>query len=502
MRRWRRGPNAALLVAILPLTHSAFTVAGSDVLGAASHSSTQVISTSEAGRRANGPSFDSVIAGSGKVIAFASHATNLVAGDDNVRTDVFARDLRTGSLELISQSSHGEIGNEDSSLPSLSDDGRYVVFQSNASNLVPGFGWGSIHFHDRVTGNKTPVAVGIDGRPANRVSANPTVSGDGNYVVFYSLATNLVSDDSNGVADTFVYDVRNGEVERVSVSATGDEANGLSYPAWFHGSISKEGRFVAYVSSASNLVPGDEPGTWDAFIRDRHTGTTRRISERDGMRIPGSSQNIAISGDGTVAAIVQERPALRADQAGFGVTNPNADIIVVDLRSGALEVIAGTQVAPEVLYKDMVSLSGDGRYIAFTSTSPYQTVVDNKGSSNVYLYDRALKETALINVSSQGAPALGGSSAVPSVSSDGRLVTFVSSSPTLTGKDRKVCVVYLNPGLCSDVFVRDRGAISCANGRREEGSISRMVAGLRPHAPDGLHERLQRHGCGLAEAGA
>ncbi|HEX9697102.1 MAG TPA: hypothetical protein VGB64_12425 [Actinomycetota bacterium] len=490
----------ATLAALLQLSHAAVAVA--DEMRANPHPNTRVISMSETGRPADGPSFDSVIAGSGTVVAFASRAANLSAGDDNDRADVFARDLTSGSLELISRSSGGEIGDDDSSLPSLSYDGRYIAFHSFASNLVPGFGWGSIYLHDRATGVKTPVTKGPHGHPADGVSGNPTVSGDGNYVVFYSRASNLVHADTNGVSDTFVYDVRSDIVERVSISTTGAQANGPSHPAWFHASISTDGRFVAYISSASNLVLGDDPGTWDAFIYDRHTQTTRRISERDGVRIAGSSRNVAISPDGTVAAIVQEWPAIRAEHIGIGVTNPNADILVVDLATSEVEVITNTEPAPGALYKDMVSLSRDGRYIAYTSRAPLQTAIDNKGSENVYLYDRELNETTLVNVSSQGVPALGGDSGVPSISGDGSLITFVSSSPTLTGSDRTACVVYGNPGLCSDVFLRDRGPIHCEDGRREEGSVSRMVAGLRTYAPRPVSERLQRHGCTLAGAGA
>lgn len=463
---------------------------------------TYAVSVGEGGHRSNGPSYAAAISGSGRFVAFASRGSNLISGDDNGRADVFVKDTVSGALELISRSAAGEPGDHDSELPSVSANGRHVAFLSSASNLAPGFGWLSVYLHDRAAGSTIPVSRGPNGEPANSVSGNPTVSGSGASVVFYSWASNLVPGDTNGTMDTFVYDARREQIERVSVGVDGTQANGMSYPAWFHGSISSDGRFVAYVSSASNLVAGDDPGTWDAYVFDRATRRTRRVSERDGIRIPGSSENVVISPDGSVAAFVQARPAVRAEPLGTGIGSPDADIFLVDLANGDLELISDPLVSPGVMHKDMLALSGDGRFVAYSSKAPLQTAIDAKGRDNVFLYDHIRGTTSLVSASSEGLPAVGGDSVFPSISHDGKLISFSSSSPTLAGQDRKICFVHGAPGLCSDVFLRDRGSAYCTNGSREEGSVSRMVAGSRPHLPAQMRRPLLGFGCALAGAGA
>jgi len=444
-----------------------------------------------------------MISGSGNFVTFTSRAENLVPGDTNGVADIFVRDLLAGTLDLVSRSSDGSPGNWASEQPSISNDGRYVVFISKATNFDPRFVVRHIYLHDRRTRRTIPISKAADGAPANGVSGNPSITGDGNYVVFYSWADNLVPDDTNGQTDTFVYDVRLDVTERVSISSSGSQSDSASHPAWFHGSISGDGRFVAFVSSATNLVLGDTPGTRDAFLHDRRTGETFRLSEGpDGVRFAGASRNAVISADGTVAGIVQEWPAIRSEDAGIGVSNPNADIIVLDLRSGQQEVISSPEPTPGILYKDMVSLSGDGRYVAYATRATFQTLIDNKGSENVYLYDRELGETTLVNVSNEGLPAVGGESGLPSLSWDGRRIAFASSSPTLSRDDAKTCIAELGSTLCHDAFVRDRGTAVCSSGRREEGSLSRVVGGSRYRAPERLQPALQRLGCATAQAGA
>ena len=204
--------------------------------------------------------------------------TNLVRGDTNGVRDIFVRDRATGRIERVSVRTNGAQGNQDSGLQGIgmSADGRYVAFESSSTNLVPDDTnrKQDVFVHDRRTGRTERVSLGRSGRQANGNSFYPSISGDGRYVVFESDATNLVKDDTNGVLDVFIHDRKIGTTERVSVGPNGIQANGNSYAR----SISRDGRYVTFSSTATNLVPGDTNQATDAFVHDRVTGTTERVN--------------------------------------------------------------------------------------------------------------------------------------------------------------------------------------------------------------------------------
>src|SRR5205823_5466864 len=232
-----------------------------------------------AGAEANGTSFAPAISADGRFVAFPSEATNLVPGDTNGVTDVFVRDRRTGTTERVSVSSAGAEANGTSFTPAISADGRFVAFSSDATNLVGRDTNGAVDVfvNDRMTGMTERVSVDSTGAQANAASIEqfcPALSGDGRFVAFESDATNLVPGDTNGVADVFVHDRLTATTERVSVDSAGAQANDKSdFPA-----ISADGSVVAFVSTASNLVPDDTnvcgsfmtPGSCpDLFVRVR-----------------------------------------------------------------------------------------------------------------------------------------------------------------------------------------------------------------------------------------
>jgi len=212
-----------------------------------------------------------------RYITFQSVATNLVVGDNNGLTDVFLHDRDTDSdyifdeagnieTERISVDSSGTQANGNNQHPAISQNGRYVIFQSNASNLVSSDTNGSIDIfdHDRSTGETTRISVDSDGNQVNGNSQYPVISQDGRYVTFHSSASNLVSFDTNGLIDIFDHDRNTGQTTRVSVDSDGKQANGDSqYPA-----ISQDGQYVAFESKASNLVLGDTNGNLDIFAYD------------------------------------------------------------------------------------------------------------------------------------------------------------------------------------------------------------------------------------------
>jgi len=226
-----------------------------------------------------------------------------------------------GNTTRVSVASDGTQSNHDSYNPSISANGRYVAFESEATNLVSGDtnNFRDIFVHDRQTGQTTRVSVASDGTQANGHSFDPSISADGRYVVFESLASNLVSGDTNDHQDIFVHDRQTGQTTRVSVASDGTQANDHS----FDPSISADGRYVAFISFASNLVGGDTeppilPSTTSlpnnpasqgrgvssqVFVHDRQTGATTLVSVAiDGSEGNGHSEEVSISADGRYVA--------------------------------------------------------------------------------------------------------------------------------------------------------------------------------------------------------
>ena len=212
---------------------------------------------------------------------------------------MFVRDLRSGTTRRVSLASDGTQANDFSENPAISADGRYVAFDSVASNLVPGDTNqpSDVFVRDLRSGTTRLVSLAMNGAQANDSSDYPAISADGRYVAFRSFATNLVPGGTNGSEDVFVRDLRSGTTRRVSVAPGGRQANGESFtPA-----ISADGRYVAFDSSASNLVPGDTNHASDVFVRDLRPGlpppintfTVSRIrTKADGafvfaVRVPG-----------------------------------------------------------------------------------------------------------------------------------------------------------------------------------------------------------------------
>ena len=266
---------------------------------------TERVSVASDGAQGNGSSglvtfaFPPALSADGRFVAFVSFATNLVASDTNGATDVFVHDRQTGTTERVSVASDGTEGNAASAGAALSADGRFVAFHSAATNLVAGDtnGTNDVFVHDRQTGITERVSVASDGTQGNKASSYPALSADGRFVAFDSDATNLVAGDTNGTTDVFVHDRQTGTTERVSVaSGGGTQGNGKSGGFFAFPALSADGRFVAFQSDATNLVAGDTNGTTDVFVHDRQTATTERVS------VNGFSAGPALSADGRFVA--------------------------------------------------------------------------------------------------------------------------------------------------------------------------------------------------------
>lgn len=278
------------------------------------HQTTRV-SVDSSGQQGNSDSSSPAISADGRFVTYLSSADNLVTGDTNEKQDVFVYDRTTGITTRASVSSTGEQENDHGQRPSISGDGRFVVFGSGATNLVDGDmnNDQDIFVHDMQTGETTLVSKNSEGVQGNSSSQTPSISADGRYVAYYSIASNLVSGDSNGDYDLFVYDRNTGETTCASMGLTGQTGNGRTY-SYLPPSISADGRFVTFSSQASDLVAGDVNSLEDVFVSDRQTGQTRRIS--DGIT---PSLYPTISTDGNVIAYNSTSSNLVAT-SGNGIT--------------------------------------------------------------------------------------------------------------------------------------------------------------------------------------
>lgn len=286
------------------------------------------ISLSAAGDQANGDSFDASISADGRFVAFQSAANNLVAGDTNGFNDIFVVDRQTSTVSRVSVDSSGGQSNGDSGTgfgPRISADGRFVAFNSGATNLVAGDtnGRADIFVHDRQSGATTRVSVdsaGVQGNGQSGKGAKPSISANGRFVVFESVATNLVAGDTNNFQDVFLHDQQTATTTRISVSSASAQANHASS----FSSISDDGKFVVFDSIASNLVAGDNNGTWDVFVRDVAAGTTRRVSRAlDGSEANGSNGGGTISPNGRFIVFASSATNLVA-----GDTNGQNDVFL------------------------------------------------------------------------------------------------------------------------------------------------------------------------------
>ncbi len=265
------------------------------------------------------------ISADGRFVAFDTDTTNLVANDTNDVSDVFVCDREQGTTERVSVGSGGRQGNGKSSFPKLSADGRFVAFDSEAANLVQGDtnGTGDVFVRDRKLDTTERVSLRAGGRQANGGGGAPSISADGRFVAFGSNATNLVQGDTNDTVDVFVRDRQQDKTERISLGSGERQTDRDS----FNPGISANGRFVAYTSEATNLVQGDTNGVQDVFVRDRRLDTTERVSVGPGERQANgdSFAYLGLSANGRSIAFFS-----RATNLVPGDTNGTTDVFVRD----------------------------------------------------------------------------------------------------------------------------------------------------------------------------
>ena len=355
-------------------------LASSIVLGALALSaaaagppSTTRVSVSSTGAQGDRDTYAAGISASGRYVLLNSMAQNLVPGDTNDSPDVFVRDRTGGVTTRVSVSTGGAQARGRSSAGGMSASGRYVVFESDAPNLVAGDtnNTSDVFLHDLRSGVTSRVSVSSGGRQASGPSGFAAISADGRYVAFSSLAPDLVRGDTNRISDVFVRDLATGKTTRVSLDSHGRQARcNIGYCESTEPVLSAHGRYVAFQSSATNLVPHDTNRLGDVFVRDRRTGRTTRVSvdsrgrQGGGDRTNNGSNAPTISANGRYVVFhSNDSNLVRGD------TNRVFDIFVHDRHTGRTTRVSisssGAQADQESL--GAASISSDGRYVAFTS---------------------------------------------------------------------------------------------------------------------------------------
>ena len=414
-----------------PYSVAAFGGAGSIV--------TERVSESSQHGQGNGLSHEAYMSADGRYVTFESEASDLVSGDTNATADVFVRDRLSDTTSRVSVASDGTQANGSSEDPTISPDGRYVAFRSNATNLVSGDTNNKydIFVHDRQTGTTTRVSVTNSGAQATGASDSPVVARDGAAVVFRSFASNLVSGDTNGETDIFVRDLVAGSTTRVSVSSAGAQGNaGTDGPT-----ISDDGRFVAFDSTASTLVAGDTNAVSDVFLRDRATGTTSRVSvAAGGTQANAASWEASLDADGSTLAFQSGASNLVA-----GDTNAKDDAFVVTVASGAIvRASVGDDEAQSNNHAGEVSLSADGTLLAFYSSASNLVAGDTNGKGDIFVRDLVNGTTTRWSVATDGAEG-NDRSTNPTIAGAGHTVAFHSFATNLVANDTNAV---------ADVFVR------------------------------------------------
>jgi Tol biopolymer transport system component len=464
--RWR-GVAVAAAVGAVGLG-TALPAASAATAPAATSELVSVSTTGAQGNMMAGRFAGPAISGDGRFVAFDSQAKTFVTDDENRQVDVFVHDRVRNTTRLISRGfDHTQARGGTSTRPAVDFDGDTVAYDSDATNLVPNdtnhskdvFVW------DRHTNTTSRASVTPDGHQANGFSDTPSLSADGRYIAFVSIASNLVPGDTNNVEDIFVRDLVTGATERVSVASDGTQGNSSTTQA----SISPDGRWVAFSSFASNLVPGDMNDTFDVFLHDRETGRTQIMSvSSTGAAGDGISSGPTVSNNGRFVAFSSDATTLVPDD-----TNERKDVFVHDRITGTTvrasvnsngEQADGTSPEPGVrgFVASSPDITADGRYVAFFSSATNLVPGDTNSCPlffedpgrcpDVFVRDLVAGTTTRVNVAADGMQANDRSSD-PAISENGA-VAYWSAANDLVDGDANTCPLFtLFPGNCPDIFV-------------------------------------------------
>jgi hypothetical protein len=445
-------------------------------------------STSDAGVKGNNWSIDSSLSADGSRIAFTSRATNLDPADTDDLYDVYVKDLTTGDISLASTSDGGVKSNGTSAWPSLSADGTRVAFISSATTLDPGdtapdFLW-DLYVKDLITGDITLASTSDSGIKGNGDVwlDRPPLSTDGTRVAFASIATNLDPADTNSLNDVYVKNLNTGNIDLVSRSDTGVKGNGHSI---IDGSLSPDGRTVAFISNATNLDPADTDNLRDVYVKDRGTGDITVASTSDtGLKANAENAAPQLSSDSTTVAFTSR--ATNLDPADPDTVR---DAYVKDLITSDITLASTSDTGAKGNDASFASaLSADGTKVAFGSAATNLDPAKANTNSDGYVKNLVTGDLTMISTSDTGVGS-DGPSYDPSTSSDFTTVAFTSDATNLHAADTdELPDIYVKelPAVPTSITISD-----CSNGNSGTASI----ADIRSYGPRPL-------GCPVSLGGA
>lgn len=399
----------------------------------------------------HGDSVDPSISADGRYIAFKSAAADLVQNDTNSQSDVFVRDTVTAHTVRASVATSGGESDGPSREPFISADGKFVVFSSDADNLVSGDtnGVADIFVRDLVAGTTSRITPNV----ANGPAFVPVISANDRYIAFWSWSFTTVGGDANGTADVFRYDRTTGTTILASVSSSGAQGNGPSFVP----SISADGNRIAFESDATNLAPSDTNVRRDIFVRDVAAGTTIRASVQSGggegtggpvsaTTDQSGSRNAALSSDGHWLSYTSWCTNLVS-----GDTNDATDIFVTNVDTLQTERVSISSASAQTTTgagSFNSTISGDGSNVVFQSAASNLVAGDSNGVTDVFVRNRTTNKTTRESLTNSGAQSLV-QSLVPTMTPDGYLVVFESSGDDFVTGDANGTY---------DVFVHELGA--------------------------------------------
>lgn len=403
------------------------------ISAAASAADTSLISRKSQKKQSDGISGEPAASETGQVVAFRSSATNLDSDrcDDGLN-QIYVSDRSTGTIRCVSVNSSGKEGDRDSSAPSISADGRFIAFTSKATNLAGDEcdnGFNQVYVHDRTIGTTGCVSVNSNGREANQDSDASSISADGTLIAFDSAATNLSgSKCDNGFNHIFVHDRATSTIRCVSLRSNGDEGNGDSFDA----SISADGRFVVFHSTATNLSNRCGNGNLHVYRHDLESGETICVSlNNEGRQSNGNSALARVSGDGRFVAF-QSNPTNVTTRCSNGFTHIYVRDTVEERTTCASVDKSGNQGNND---SGQPSISSDGRFVAFSSAASNLSHKHcQSGNVQVFIRDRANETTSCASVGPKKVEG-NGQSVKPAVTANGTLVVFESDASNLVKKD-------------------------------------------------------------------
>ncbi|MEZ5455912.1 MAG: hypothetical protein R3F04_07340 [Lysobacteraceae bacterium] len=448
--------------------------------------STQLVSVGAASNNGNSAEGSASLSGNGQVVAFSSFSTDLISGDSNNLADEFVRDLLGVSTERVSlANSSGPFpapANGDSLLSNrgqrrLSTDGGMLVAETEATNLgalALQSGSTQIVRIERGSNQALLISRDLQGNPALSAAFEPSMSSDGRYIVFRSATTNLVAGDNNGTFDVFWADVNGGPLERVNLGP--GNVQGLGGTQTRLPTVSDDGQAVAFVSNQNNLVADDSNGVLDVFVRDRSSGITTRVSvDSNGTQANGLSDFPIISANARYVVFSSLASNLiPGDAGGF------QDIFRHDRQTGETVLVSQSSGGAQGNGNSFTSaISADGNDIAFSSAATNLVSGDSNARTDIFVRNVAQGTTTRVSVDSTGAQG-NGTCSLPSISADGRIVVFLSgSSNLLAGDDNSA----------NDLFRHDRDSCQTTlvsidpDGRQALPSQATVTAG--EVSPDG-----------------